>query len=107
MIPAVTNTGELRLDTNVFSSTEDGIDYSVTLETVLLGHDDWVYGVRWQPMIKGVGSDPPTQPLCLLSVSMDKTMILWYPDPGTGTWLDQVRDKSDFEMNTAYSNDLS
>ena len=31
------------------------------------------------------------QPLCLLSASMDKTMILWVPDEASGLWLDAMR----------------
>ena len=30
------------------------------------------------------------QPLCLLSASMDKTMILWAPEAETGLWTEQV-----------------
>ena len=30
------------------------------------------------------------QPLCLLSASMDKTLIIWGPDPDTGVWVEQV-----------------
>ena len=31
------------------------------------------------------GQEPQQQPLCLLSTSMDRTMMLWRPDPATGT----------------------
>ncbi|KAG7245000.1 hypothetical protein INR49_023566 [Caranx melampygus] len=31
------------------------------------------------------------QPLSLLSASMDKTMILWAPEEGSGVWVEQVR----------------
>ena len=61
----------------------------MTLEAVLLGHDDWVYSIRWQPLQQREGSTP-VQPMCLLSVSMDKTMILWRPDPDSGVWLEEV-----------------
>lgn len=86
----VSNTEELKLEGNLFTIAGK-VSYMVTLETILLGHDDWVYSVHWQPAIKVAGSTSPIQPLSLLSVSMDKTMIVWVPDPNTGTWLDQVR----------------
>ena len=50
------------------------------------GHEDWVYSIQWQPPDK----DSYTQPLILLSASMDKTMIVWKPDPATGVWIEQV-----------------
>lgn len=34
--------------------------------------------------------DQRHQPMCLLSASMDKTMLLWAPDPETGVWIEQV-----------------
>ena len=58
--------------------------YSVTLEAVLCGHDDWVYSCRWSP------AATPDEPLSLLSASMDKTMILWRVCPDSGVWLEQV-----------------
>ncbi|XP_026856665.2 elongator complex protein 2 isoform X1 [Electrophorus electricus] len=65
-----------------------GSVYAVALETVLAGHENWVYGVHWQPPFrKGASVE---QPLSLLSASMDKTMIIWGPEE-TGVWVEQVR----------------
>ncbi|MGH0132748.1 UNVERIFIED_CONTAM: hypothetical protein FKN15_062273 [Acipenser sinensis] len=63
--------------------------FAVTLETVLAGHENLVYGVHWQPPFLKDGIIQ--QPMCLLSASMDKTMILWSPDEESGVWLEQVR----------------
>lgn len=67
----------------------DLVEFRCQLETVLHGHENWVYGLHWQSrlMIDGV----LTNPLRLLSCSMDKTMIVWSQDQSTGLWLDQVR----------------
>ncbi|XP_028255399.1 elongator complex protein 2 isoform X2 [Parambassis ranga] len=63
--------------------------FAVSLETVLAGHENRVYGVHWQlPFNKG---GKLQQPLSLLSASMDKTMILWAPEEGSGVWVEQVR----------------
>lgn len=58
----------------------------VTLESVLLGHEGWVYGVHWHPRL----SDG-TRPLHLLSSSMDKSIIVWAPDTSSGLWLESAR----------------
>ncbi|XP_069075725.1 elongator complex protein 2 isoform X7 [Pleurodeles waltl] len=63
--------------------------YAVTLETLLSGHEDSVYAVHWQPSF--IKDGKIHQPMCLLSASMDKTMILWAPDEESGVWLEQVR----------------
>uniref|UniRef100_A0A3Q1GVS1 Elongator complex protein 2 n=1 Tax=Acanthochromis polyacanthus TaxID=80966 RepID=A0A3Q1GVS1_9TELE len=63
--------------------------FAVSLETVLAGHENWVYGVHWQPPFYKGGE--LQQPLSLLSASMDKTMILWAPEEGSGVWIEQVR----------------
>ena len=53
------------------------------VETVLYGHEGWVYGVHWQPAVK-YGKGQRHQPMKLLTASMDKTMIIWEPDSETG-----------------------
>ena len=74
-------------------STPKG-QYTAFLEALLVGHEDWVHSVQWQRSSgqgrgqeQGQGSSQQglqAQPLCLLSTSMDRTMVLWRPDPLTG-----------------------
>ena len=54
------------------------------LESVLIGHEDWVHSVAWQPLAAAASGRPQQRP-CLLSASMDRTMMLWRPDAGTGS----------------------
>ncbi|XP_017133182.1 probable elongator complex protein 2 [Drosophila elegans] len=56
--------------------------YAVSLESVLYGHEGWIYGVDWHKT--------PQQELRLLSASIDKTLIVWAPTE-QGVWLEQVR----------------
>lgn len=65
--------------------------YQVSVESLLIGHEDWVYSVQWKP--------PPTapsdgvscqQPSSILSASMDKTMMIWQPEKTTGIWMNVV-----------------
>lgn len=58
--------------------------YSAWLESLLIGHEDWVHSVHWQP---GTMDDAG---LCLLSASMDRTMTLWRPESTTGTCNERV-----------------
>uniref|UniRef100_A0A672SDK0 Elongator complex protein 2 n=1 Tax=Sinocyclocheilus grahami TaxID=75366 RepID=A0A672SDK0_SINGR len=77
----------IKMKENVFQVSGD--EFAVTLETVLAGHENWVYGIHWQPpCVKG---DSVEQPLKLLSASMDKTMILWGPEEDSGMWVELVR----------------
>ena len=51
-----------------------------------VGHEDWVQSVAWQPPVaSGPDEDGSIeQALCVLSASMDRTMMLWRPDPSVG-----------------------
>ncbi|XP_036422308.1 elongator complex protein 2 [Colossoma macropomum] len=79
--------GDIKMKEDVFEAK--GNVYAVTLETVLAGHENWVYGIHWQPPVNKGGS--VEQPLSLLSASMDKTMILWGPEDSSGVWVEKVR----------------
>lgn len=59
--------------------------YQVSLESLLLGHEDWVYSVEWQPP----GTENQ-QPMSILSASMDKVMMIWRPERTTGIWVNVV-----------------
>lgn len=58
---------------------------SFTLESVLSGHDNWVYSVQWSQF----NSNGCSSSLQLLSSSMDKTMILW--ELRDAIWTEHVR----------------
>lgn len=63
--------------------------YEVSLESLLVGHEDWVYSVEWQPRL--LSSDNESlQPMSILSASMDKTMMIWRPEKTTGIWINTV-----------------
>lgn len=65
--------------------------YQVSLESLLIGHEDWVYSVEWQPptVIPGEGVSYH-QPQSILSASMDKTMMIWQPERTSGIWMNVV-----------------
>ncbi|XP_073188570.1 elongator complex protein 2 isoform X3 [Lepidochelys kempii] len=81
----------IRLKENIFTMKNKNTEttYAVILESVLAGHENWVFAVHWQPSFLKDGIIQ--QPMRLLSASMDKTMILWAPDEESGVWLEQVR----------------
>jgi len=65
--------------------------YCVVLESVLYGHEDWVYSVNWHPPIRNA-QGKLIYPACLLSSSMDKTMMIWRPcETEGGVWLNEIR----------------
>lgn len=65
--------------------------YEISLESLLVGHEDWVYSVEWHPPVASLISDNEFyQPFSILSASMDKTMMIWRPDKTTGIWVNAV-----------------
>ncbi|XP_031251939.1 elongator complex protein 2 [Pistacia vera] len=65
--------------------------YQISVESLLIGHEDWVYSVQWEPP-SAAPSDGIAyqQPLSILSASMDKTMMIWQPEKTTGIWMNVV-----------------
>ena len=66
------------------------IQFSIVFDAMLVGHEDWVFSVNWHPKIKDQDGNL-FQPHCLLSCSMDKTMMIWRPEKETSLWLNDVR----------------
>ncbi|SCZ88370.1 BZ3500_MvSof-1268-A1-R1_Chr2-1g04366 [Microbotryum saponariae] len=75
--------GELRLKSHQFivgdPSSPSCESFACASEAVLLGHDAWVTGLRWSPLVD------PKDGLRLLSASADRSMILWTPTPVVAT----------------------
>ncbi|KAF9904866.1 Elongator subunit elp2 [Lobosporangium transversale] len=63
--------------------------FSVMFEALLLGHEDWVYTINWQPAMNLNGKYH--QPMSLLSASTDKSMMIWKPDEATGVWVNNTQ----------------
>lgn len=66
----------------VWKSAAAADETRFALESVLSGHDNWVYSVQWS-------QSPGDGSLQLLSSSMDKTMILW--ELRDAIWTEHVR----------------
>lgn len=73
---------EQKRDTFIINDKE----YNITLESILSGHEGWVYGVHWQPI--KVNNHHTMR---LLSSSLDKSMIIWELDESSGIWTEKVR----------------
>ncbi|GBC05107.1 hypothetical protein RclHR1_06030007 [Rhizophagus clarus] len=68
--------------------------YCIMFEALLMGHDDWIYSVCWQPpcLIKdSEGNLKYHQPMTILTSSSDKSMMIWKPEPDTGVWVNLTR----------------
>ncbi|XP_011181582.2 elongator complex protein 2 [Zeugodacus cucurbitae] len=72
---------EIRVEEKIIHLSESNW-CAISLESVLYGHEGWVYGVNWHRS-KEHG-------LRLLSVSIDKSIIIWAPSED-GVWMEQVR----------------
>lgn len=59
------------------------MDFSVTFEALLLGHEDWIYSAKWHAHTDGK--------LQLLSTSADNSLAIWESDPSSGIWVSMVR----------------
>lgn len=82
-LDSIENYTQLSTKAHIFSRLEN--EYALMLDAVLMGHDDWVFTVSWQPMKDG------DQPMVLVSSSSDKTVIIWYPDCHGDSWMPRDR----------------
>lgn len=64
--------------------------YQISLDSLLIGHEDWVYSVEWKPPFMKSEEGIVFQPQGLLSASMDKTMMIWQPEKTSGIWVNVV-----------------
>lgn len=67
-----------------------GARWSIQLESVILGHDDWVLSAQWMPKVRSNDGKWVQMPR-LLTASMDKTMVVWAPDEQSGLWIEATR----------------
>lgn len=58
--------------------------FILSIESVLQGHENWVYSVNWSRNVDD-------NSLQLLSSSMDKTMIIWAIDKEQSLWTEKMR----------------
>ena len=49
-----------------------------------VGHEDWVMSVAWRPALEQSNGEEAGP--CLLSASMDRSMMLWAPCGGGMPW---------------------
>ncbi|KAJ3361067.1 Elongator subunit elp2, partial [Kappamyces sp. JEL0680] len=78
-----------QLSTKAHFIKMEGLCYSVMLDAILLGHDDWVFSVNWEPARTIDSNGKPTlhQPMSLVSASADKTILIWAPDKHSESWV--------------------
>ncbi|XP_070499116.1 elongator complex protein 2 [Chironomus tepperi] len=72
---------EIQIETRIF--TLNNQKFVLAIESVLQGHENWVYSVHW--------NRSSSNTLQLLSSSMDRTMIIWTYDNDLCMWLEKVR----------------
>ncbi|KAL2915406.1 Elongator subunit elp2 [Polyrhizophydium stewartii] len=72
--------------------------YAFMFDALLLGHDDWVHSVRWQPASPKASASSAAaaaarlhQPMALVSASADKSIMLWEPDAHSEAWVYTAR----------------
>lgn len=77
------------LNTKAYSVKIGNVNFSFNLDAVLMGHDDWIHSVSWQPSLNENGID--VQPMALVTASADKTVCIWRPDTQSESWIVKSR----------------
>lgn len=66
-------------------SIDDGAA-AFSFEALIMGHDDWVTGLKWHPSVSSM-TPSSSQKLQLLSLSADTALMIWEMDPDSGVWV--------------------
>lgn len=82
-----------------FTNQDRTMLYQVFLESLLLGHEDWVTSLAWMPIHPTVAAANNASQhaldldnLALFSTSMDRNMVVWCPNASMGgVWTPLVR----------------
>ncbi|OVA15334.1 WD40 repeat [Macleaya cordata] len=95
--PANSDTSQKKTEISLASYIEGPVlmagskTYQISLESLLIGHEDWVYSVEWRPPSSSSSEGNGIyQSQSILSASMDKTMMIWQPEKTTGIWMNVV-----------------
>eukprot|EP01041_Mallomonas_annulata_P005040 gene5040-10098_t len=83
ILPVEETVGDFRASFETSGST-----WAISLEAILVGHEDWVTSVHWLPSKDAAVSNDS---LRLFSTSMDRNMVLWSADEQSGVWLPMFR----------------
>lgn len=81
-VKEASNPNLIQVDERTFTVTDK--KFILTLESVLQGHENWVYSVNWS-------RNKENDSLQLLSSSMDKSMIIWTIDKEQSLWTEKIR----------------
>lgn len=74
-------------------SDANPVNVDVELYSILLGHEEAIYGLCWYPLNARAKKRPATT---ILSASMDKSMVLWTFDDNQKMFIDKVKYQSLF-----------
>ncbi|TID14880.1 hypothetical protein CANINC_004551 [Pichia inconspicua] len=87
--PVYVETNKLKLLTSKeFKFTTLTKRYVLSLDAILMGHDDWVSEVSWKEGDCGMQEYNSLQ---LVSSSADSSVMVWQPDQLSGVWFPETR----------------
>lgn len=69
-----------QLSNKVYQLNTAGAPYNMKFDALIIGHDDWIYSLKWHP-----------SSLQLMSSSADSSIMIWTPDEHSGVWLSKTQ----------------
>lgn len=87
--PVFVETNKLKLLTSKeFKFETQTKRFVLSLDAILMGHDDWVSDISWKSTKEAVQEYNQLQ---LLSSSADSSIMIWQPDSISGVWFPEIR----------------